>query len=86
MNSIFGSYELLAKSGLFDGDYYSATNLDAVGFQVDPLLHYLEQGAREGLRPNKDFDVDFYLAQCAELGERPDNPFAPFRNFRPAMA
>src|SRR5204863_8658614 len=41
---------------------------------VDPLIHYLEEGARQGRDPHPDFDTAFYLEQCRARGEEPANP------------
>jgi GT2 family glycosyltransferase len=71
---IFHEYELLAKSGLFDPDYYLRANADVADLNVDPLMHYLEQGCREGRNPSAEFDAAHYLAQCLGSGERPTNP------------
>ena len=76
MTTFFFDYELLAKSGLFDASFYRASNPD-VG-NLDPLVHYLEQGAREGRPPRADFDTSYYLEQCRALGDVPDNPLLHF--------
>jgi ADP-heptose:LPS heptosyltransferase/GT2 family glycosyltransferase len=71
---LFEHYDLLARSGLFDPQYYLATNPDVAGLNMDPLVHYIEIGAREGRNPNAEFDTAFYLEQCQQRGERPENP------------
>jgi ADP-heptose:LPS heptosyltransferase/GT2 family glycosyltransferase len=76
--SLFDSYDVLAKSGLFDPDFYRANNPDVAALNVDPLVHYLEQGAREGRTPNGAFDTAFYLEQCRVRGEAPENPLLHF--------
>jgi ADP-heptose:LPS heptosyltransferase/GT2 family glycosyltransferase len=74
MAALFGDYEVARKSGFFDPDYYLATYPDVGERNVDPLVHYLEEGSREGRNPHPDFDSAFYLAQCKERGEAPENP------------
>ncbi|HEX3952881.1 MAG TPA: glycosyltransferase family 9 protein [Stellaceae bacterium] len=74
MEALFGDYEEISKSGLFDTEYYLATYPDVEARNVDPLLHYLEEGAEEGRNPRADFDSAFYLAQCRAKGESPKNP------------
>jgi hypothetical protein len=78
MNSLFDTYDLIAKSGLFDAEYYAKANPDVVALNVDPLMHYVEQGAREGRNPHPKFDAAFYLEQCARNLERPENPLLHF--------
>ena len=78
MKSLFQAYELLAKSGLFDAEYYLRANPDIAALNIDPLLHYVEQGAQEGRDPRPDFDVAYYLEQCRLRGEEPANPLLHF--------
>lgn len=78
MAAFFNDYEVIRKSGLFDPAYYLATNPELAEQNIDPLLHYLEEGARQGRNPNPDFDADFYLRQCRERGEQPENPLLHF--------
>src|SRR5260370_41568279 len=77
MEALFSDYEEVRKSGLFDAEYYQVTYPDVAERNVDPLVHYLEEGAREGRNPYPDFDAGFYLEQCKRRGEQPGNP--PFR-------
>jgi GT2 family glycosyltransferase len=70
---LFGEYELLAMSGLFDAEYYIGANPDIADLNVDPLMHYLEKGCREGRNPSAHFDTSHYLNQCKALGDIPSN-------------
>jgi len=74
MNALFGDYESIRRSGLFDPEYYLATYPDVADSNLDPLVHYLEEGAQQGRNPHPDFDSLFYLEQCRERGEEPQNP------------
>ena len=78
MAVFFREYELLANSGVFDAEYYLSTNPDIAALNIDPLLHYVEQGAQEGRGPRPDFDVAYYLEQCHRLGDKPSNPLLHF--------
>src|SRR5205807_6807506 len=60
--------------GLFDPEHYLATYPDVEERNVDPLVHYLEEGAQEGRDPHPNFDAAFYLEQCRQRGEEPANP------------
>ena len=73
MNALFSDYAAIRKSGLFDPEYYLATYPDVAERNLDPLVHYLEEGASQGRNPNADFDGSFYLEQCRGLGEEPAN-------------
>ncbi|HEX5453906.1 MAG TPA: glycosyltransferase family 9 protein [Stellaceae bacterium] len=74
MEGLFGAYEEIRTSGLFDPEYYLAAYPDVAARNLDPLVHYLEEGAREGRNPHPDFDSAFYLEQCRRHGEQPENP------------
>jgi ADP-heptose:LPS heptosyltransferase/GT2 family glycosyltransferase len=74
MEALFSDYDEVRKSGLFDAEYYLVTYPDVAERNIDPLVHYLEEGAGEGRNPYPDFDAGFYLEQCERRGERPNNP------------
>jgi ADP-heptose:LPS heptosyltransferase/GT2 family glycosyltransferase len=74
MDALFSDYDDIRKSGWFDPQYYLATYPDVADRNVDPLVHFLEEGARQGRNPRRNFDSAFYLEQCRLRGERPDNP------------
>src|SRR5579863_3144808 len=74
MEELFRDYEEVTKSGLFDAEYYLLTYPDVAERNVDPLVHYIEEGAREGRNPYPDFDGGFYLEQCRARGEQTNNP------------
>ncbi|MHB8788713.1 MAG: glycosyltransferase family 2 protein [Desulfobulbaceae bacterium] len=62
-------YRTLARSGLFDVRYYLANDPGLDSRYIDPLIHYLEAGWREGRKPNPLFDSSWYRElqpQCAE--------------------
>ncbi|HXE12403.1 MAG TPA: glycosyltransferase [Bryobacteraceae bacterium] len=69
---------LLRRSGLFDGTYYLEQNLDLAATQVDPLLHYVMNGANEGRNPHLLFDSFFYLNQNPDLAQADVNPLAHY--------
>lgn len=43
---------LLKRSGLFDAEWYLGRYEDIAKAGIDPMLHYIEHGAREGREPN----------------------------------
>jgi O-antigen biosynthesis protein len=61
-------YRALVHSGLFDTRYYLANDPGLDPRYVDPRIHYLEAGWREGRKPNPLFDSAYY---------REINPAAP---------
>jgi hypothetical protein len=53
MEALFSDYEAIRKSGLFDPEHYATAYPDVAERNVDPLVHYLEEGAREGRDPHR---------------------------------
>ena len=48
-------------SGYFDADWYLETYPDTAHSGVDPLTHYLKNGAFEGRNPSPGFDGEAYF-------------------------
>ena len=65
---------VLARSGLFDADWYLHCNPDIAAAGLDPLLHFLHQGWQEGRQPNPYFDAEYYLAKNSEVAAAAVNP------------
>jgi lipopolysaccharide biosynthesis protein/GT2 family glycosyltransferase len=66
--------ELIAASGLFDRNWYLAQYPDVRAAGIDPVLHYLKQGAAEGRNPGELFDAQWYLSQYPEVAAEGSNP------------
>jgi hypothetical protein len=66
-------FELIRSSGLFDEGWYCGQNpgVDRIG--ANPIQHYLEEGAGEGLDPSPLFQSLFYASQMAAARRRRDN-------------
>lgn len=62
----------------FNSAYYLATNPDIVASGLDPLLHFMETGWREGRDPNHLFSVSSYLELNPDVREAGINPFAHY--------
>ena len=58
----------------FDAAFYLAHNPDVAAAHVDPYLHYLMYGAREGRDPNPYFDTQYYLSQNPDVAAAGVNP------------
>jgi glycosyltransferase involved in cell wall biosynthesis len=69
-------FEAIVSSGLFDREWYSHTYPDVSG--VDPVMHYLEHGAKEGRDPNRLFDTDWYLEQNLDVRKSALNPLVHY--------
>lgn len=51
----------IARSGLFDADYYLIQNPDVELSGIDPILHYVRYGESEHRNPAAAFDLELYL-------------------------
>lgn len=72
----------------FDVDFYLKNNPDVVNSGIDPLLHYMNYGWREGRDPRPDFSTEFYinahnigpinpLVHWVEIGKKTKLPTQP---------
>ncbi|QDH71038.1 hypothetical protein [Marilutibacter alkalisoli] len=57
-----GNMDVLRESLLFDRSYYLEANPDVARHGIDPLLHYVKYGAKEGRQPNPWFSTRMYRA------------------------
>ncbi|TAN70588.1 MAG: hypothetical protein EPN20_05450 [Magnetospirillum sp.] len=72
---------VVARSGLFDTAYYLGRYPDVATAGVDPIVHYVRCGAREGRSPHPDFDTGFYRSACPDLAGEEVNPLAHYARF-----
>jgi glycosyltransferase involved in cell wall biosynthesis len=70
------TYKRILNSGLFDQEFYTSTYPDVKMAGVDPLLHFIRNGAKERRSPSEAFDLDRYLR---------DNPIVQFGNENPVI-
>jgi hypothetical protein len=66
--------ELLRSSALFDQDWYLATYPDVERSGVDPIVHYLEFGWKEGRDPGPRFSTSAYLRANSDVVALGVNP------------
>lgn len=74
-------YLTLAQSLLFDRDWYLANYADVAAVGIDPVLHYLHHGWREGRQPGPGFDGDAYLAGNADVAKGGINPLVHYLRY-----
>ncbi|ANI59154.1 MULTISPECIES: glycosyltransferase family 4 protein [unclassified Pseudomonas] len=67
-------YTLLDLSGLFDREWYLATNTDIAASGADPIAHYLEHGWKEGRNPSAFFDGAWYVVHNPDVAQADINP------------
>ena len=59
----------------FDAAHYLEANPDIAARQIDPFLHFMAHGWREGRDPAPDFDIAFYLEANPDIRDAGCNPF-----------
>jgi hypothetical protein len=58
---------LIEKSGLFDREYYLKQYPEVARSSIDPIVHFLTVGAKEGKNPGPYFDTIYYARQLEQL-------------------
>jgi lipopolysaccharide biosynthesis protein len=73
--------ELIERSGLFDRASYFTRLAENAEAPLDPILHYLRRGAREGYNPNPFFEGDWYLARYPDVRAAGMNPLVHYLRY-----
>jgi FMN phosphatase YigB (HAD superfamily) len=69
---------LIARSGLFDADWYQRHHAPAAHSDLPPLDHYLSRGVAAGAAPGPLFDPDAYLRRVWHLVPGHDDPLSHY--------
>lgn len=72
---------LIERSQIFDKAWYRARNPDVDRANLDPVVHYLRQGAAEGRDPHPLFDTAWYLSRHPDVRNSGVNPLAHFLQY-----
>ena len=72
------AHRIITESGLFDGSFYLKNNPDVLESGIDPLMHYLMHGCREGRNPSAWFSTNRYLNEHMENEPTMWNPLLHF--------
>lgn len=78
IRDIKNGVKLLKKSVLFDVEFYRNTYPDIDLHGVDPYLHYINHGAKEGRWPSTQFDTELYNALYPDVLSHGINPLIHF--------
>jgi hypothetical protein len=62
-------------SAKFDAAFYRKNNPDVVAAGLDPLLHFLEDGWKQGRDPEAGFSVTHYLKTYRDVASAGVNPY-----------
>lgn len=66
------------SEGIFDENWYSAAYPDVTDAGVDPLKHYILNGAAEDRKPGPNFEGDFYLECYPDVKAASLNPLVHY--------
>jgi glycosyltransferase involved in cell wall biosynthesis len=67
-------YWTIKFSRLFDPVYYLLNYPDVRNADIDPLIHFIEHGWREGRNPSQLFDTNYYLNMNPDVKKSGLNP------------
>lgn len=69
---------IVARSGLFDAEWYLAQYPDVTASGADPLRHFLRHGGLEGRSPGPDFDTAHYRRLYPDVVAAGINPLVHY--------
>lgn len=81
MLQINRDYSLIKQNNLFDAEYYLLNNPDVRRADVNPLMHFVKIGWKEGRNPSAHFDVKYYLQTYPDVREAGINPLFHYLRF-----
>lgn len=71
-------YIIIKKSGLFDAHYYLQEYKDVLLADIDPLMHFITIGWKEGRNPSQSFDTNYYLDMNPDVNQFGINPLVHY--------
>ncbi len=71
-------YYKLLRSGIFDPHYYLSNNPDVREADIDPLLHFIQLGWKEGRDPSPQLSMQEYFKKFPELQKGNIQAAVPF--------
>lgn len=72
------AYDKIMETGFFDKKFYLNAYPHIAKSNMDPLVHYMFFGYKEGKFPSLYFDVAKYLEQCPEVEDNGLNPLVHY--------
>lgn len=71
-------YRSIKRKGLLDKNYYLKKNKDVKFSGMDPIIHYMYFGFKEGRKPNPSFEGHLYLKKNADVAKSNLNPLVHY--------
>ena len=63
------------RSLIFDPNWYMREYPDVKAASLDPVMHFFDNGVREGRNPNQYFDTKWYAVNNPDVAAAGLNPF-----------
>ena len=79
--SIDRQLSLIAQSGLFEPAWYLAQYPDVAGIGMNPIEHYIRNGAAEGRDPGPGFNTTWYVNAYKDVANDGRNPLVHYIKF-----
>jgi len=71
-------YKSIKKNKLLDIGYYLKNNRSVRSSGMDPILHYMYHGFKEGRKPSSKFSSDYYLGEYDDVKKSRLNPLVHY--------
>lgn len=71
-------YKSVKSNNLLDIEFYLKNNKSVRLSGMDPILHYMYHGFKEGKKPNPAFDGDYYLKRYSDVKNSDLNPLVHY--------
>ena len=81
MLKILREFLIIKKSNLFDPCYYLAQYPDVRRADIDPVLHFVRSGWKEGRNPSQNFNTNYYLKSNPDVNNSHINPLLHYIRF-----
>jgi glycosyltransferase involved in cell wall biosynthesis/SAM-dependent methyltransferase len=78
LRRLAANYRIIAASPLFDAQWYLSANPDVAASKIDPVLHYLLNGAQEGRAPGPKFSGAEYHRTNPDVPRSGTNPLVHY--------
>ena len=75
------NYLLITLSGAFDKRYYLEHYPEVIKTGMNPLMHFIKKGWREGKNPSKDFNTKLYLELHPDVENAGLNPLIQYLRY-----
>lgn len=78
IHSFLFDYLIIKKSDLFDSSYYLEIYDDCRNANINPILHYVKVGWKEGRNPSAMFNTTYYLETYRDVRLQRINPLVHY--------